>query len=224
MTTLSKKEKKRVRKFVQTINTQIQCEKNRSLEKFLLSHIDFVKDFTLPYKSDTNKLSKAKEPNEIIAYGFSDLFCIVKEDLFGIKEYKEIDEKSVEMVEKCHEEFEKQYPLFTMYDVSDAIVQDMQESQSEVYKKTLQQLLKKIDDIREALKRRHNIKRELTKIEWCFIKINLAVTLISLNNTSAYKKLEKLETKVQKSCKKLLKNAKKHDEAVSQLDFLEIEE
>jgi hypothetical protein len=224
MTTLSKKEKKRVRKFVQMINTQIEEEKEKSLQKFLLSHIDFIKDFTLPYESDTNNLSQATELDEILISGLSDLFCIVKEDLFGIKEYKEIDEKSVKMVEKCHKEFEKQYPLFTMYDVSDAIVQDMQESQSEVYKKTLQQLLKKIDEIRKALQRRHNIKRELTKIEWCFIRINLAVTLISLNNTSAYKKLEKLETKVQKSCKKLLKNAKKYDKAVSQLDFLEIEE
>jgi hypothetical protein len=59
MTTLSKKEKKRVRKFVQMINTQIEEEKEKSLQKFLLSHIDFIKDFTLPYESDTNNCRHA---------------------------------------------------------------------------------------------------------------------------------------------------------------------
>ena len=191
------------------INKQINAQKQKSMKKFFTSRLAFLKDFHIQSKNNTDTLSEAHDLDEIILSGLHNLFHIVKEEGFGLREYEEVNKSYVDSLELCKEIFLDEFvPCVDIYFSEYENVSDSQKA--------------KIDEFRESVKRRYTIDRHLTKIEWCFIEINMSVALIQIaQDKKAYKKLDKLERKVRKSCKKIFSYAEADDRAISQLTLLE---
>ena len=195
-------------KLTKAINRQIDAQKQKSMKKFFTSQLTFLKDFHIQAKNNTDTLSEANSLDEIILSGLNDLFYIVKEEGFGLKEYEEVNKAYVQSLELCKENFLEEFIPYVGLDTTK-------------YKNVSDAQKAKIEEFRKSIKRRYKIDAYLTKLEWCFIEINMAVALIQINqDKKAYKKLEKLEKKVRKLCKKILSDAKADDKAIKQLTLL----
>ena len=195
-------------KLTKKINKQIKAQKQKSMQKFFTSQLTFIKDFRIQAKNNTDTLSEANSLDEIILSGLNDLFHIVKEEGFGLKEYEEVNEAYVQSLELCKENFLEEFVPYVDLDINE-------------YKNVSDAQKAKLEEFRESIKKRYKIDAHLTKLEWCFIEINMAVALIQINqDKKAYKKLEKLEKKVRKSCKKILSYVKADDKAIKKLTLL----
>lgn len=210
-------QQKQLHTYTTTINAHLQEEKKKSMVRFFTKNLPFLKDFHLEYTTHTTNLKEASKLEDILLSGLQDLFYIIKEDGFGFKEYKEIDAKYADALTQSQEKFEQIFPLFVDIAESEALQNSYEENKAlEIHYNTLQNL-------RKLIHKRHKVNRYLTKLEWCFIKINLAVALIQLNNIDTYEELKKLEKKVRKVSKKLLKTAKKYDDAMQKLPYIKEE-
>jgi len=225
MQTLTQKQRNKLQLYAHNINEHLKAEKEKNMYRFFVHNLTFVKDFHLHYETHTDTLAQATSLDDILLSGLHDLFHIVKEEGFGLKEYKEVDEKDVNSLTQCRDMFAEEFPLFIEMEVSENIEKAYQKAKkdadSSAFVQALETQRNTIQQLRKIAHTRHKINRYLTKLEWLFIKINLAVTLIQLKNIDAYDKLKKLEKKVQKTSKKILKTAKRYDEAIEQLPYIQ---
>ena len=218
-------QEEKLQHYISTLNTLIEEAQSKKLYKFIIKRLPYIEDYHLDYIAHTDTLKDAETLNEIFESGFKDLASIVVEDGFGIKEYDTTKEENSNIADMC-EEMDKEFPFFIELQIEKSIQKELQEieekgSTNTPYYKKLTEITQKIDELKAILTMRFKAQNRLRTLEWNFMQIALAVTLARVNNEiSKYREVQEFEAQVQKSCKKVIKIAKRHDKKMKKLECL----
>ena len=226
MKALKQKHKTKLQRYTESINTQIQQIKSKRLYEFMIINMPFVDDYHIRYTSNTNRVSQAEDLGDILLAGMQDLVSIVAEDALGIKEYNIIEEENT-MIDEFRQKLEVEYPSYLLFDASEPIEVTLKKLEKKEkintpYYKKLTTLKKEIAKVREVLTLRHTIQSHLRALEWKFVKINTAISLVHYKGIEAYNDVQRLEDEARDICQKLVFSAKEYDTSVEKLCLLTI--
>lgn len=225
MKNLKPKHQEKLQKYAESINTQIQEIQSKKLYEYMILYMPFVDDYNIEYTSNTNRLSEANDLGDILLAGMQDLVSIVAEDALGRKDYIMIDKEDEGIA--IFNEILEEIPLFVSFDALAPIAKSMQKlekkgKQDSLYYKKLQTLQQSIERSTQAVNLGHGVQSHLRTLEWKFIKINIAIGLIAVEEFPAYDDVQRLEREAREICDKLVESTKEYDTLRAKLTLVEV--
>jgi len=217
-----------IQEFEDSINKQLEYEHSKKLSKFLVKHLPFLNDYHVHYKNNTDSVKDADDLGDILLSGFKDLVHIVKEEGFGIKEYRVGDNEKGKLSDfLCI--FEDHFSSYVEFEASEPLLELLKTLEAEGKTETsnyekLQALQTKITEAQKVFNLVYEVQNLLLKLDQTFLQIILAVVMLeigelnvkqmSVDTMQVSEDIRRLENKAQRLCEKVLKKAKKYDKKV----------
>ena len=246
--TLTQQEQDKIIYFADSINEQITQTKSKKLTKFLKTGLEVLKDFEVKYQTEATKLdnferdeallSKADDDigikglatvglhdiKKIIKAGVEDIGTIIKEDGFGFKNYKSV-ENTVKLIELLISRYETQYSLDKPY----KILAELEESINSIkdinsrYFQIMNNLKNEIEHTDYILRKRVSIYKTIVRLSVSLSGLDEQISIAHRSGESIQDKVEEVEEFVTNEYVKTLNQAYEFDKLVSALEFVSID-